>query len=92
MTELEKIREIQSDTLNILLCNRLNMHLDVKQRALKIAKCCKAVRDRTHDEVLYRACRNVIKAVSNGVYRDAVMSVQITENNYSEAYQSKVAA
>jgi hypothetical protein len=79
--------EIKSDTLNILLCNQLNKHLTAKQRAMKIAKCCKAVRDRTKDNILYNACRSVIKATSSGAYDDVIKSIALTESNYFYEYR-----
>ena len=55
-----KAADIQSDTLIILLCNRVNSYMDIKQRAMRIAKTCKIIRDRTKCEILYNACRSVI--------------------------------
>ncbi len=78
--------QIKSDTLTILLCNQVNKFLPTKQRAIKIAKCCKAVRDRTKDELLYNACRSVIRATSNGAYEDVVKSIALTESNYFFEY------
>ncbi len=82
MTEQEKALLIKNDTLSLLLCNRMNEHLGQKQQAIKVAKCCKIVRDRTKDDILYNACRSVIKAVSQGAYEDAVKSMYHTESNY----------
>ncbi len=78
---------IQSDTLIILLCNRVNEYMDDKHRALKIAKCCKVIRDRTKDNILYNACRSVIKATSNGAYKDVINSIELTEYNYLKEYK-----
>ena len=78
---------IQSDTLSILLCSRINQWLEPKQRAIKIAKCCKIIRDKTKDEVLYRACRSVIKATSKGDYADVIKSIELTEINYLKEYK-----
>lgn len=86
MTESEKVLAIKSDTLSLLLCNRVNAHLDVKHRAIKIAKCAKAVRDRTKDNLLYQACRSVILATSGGAYDDVIKSIELTENNYWVEY------
>lgn len=79
--------QIQSDTLSILLCNRINQWLDVKQRAIKIAKCCKIIRDKTKDKVLYNACRSIIKATSSGAYLDVIKSIELTEYNYLVMYK-----
>ncbi len=78
---------IQSDTLSILLCNRIHSELDVKHRALKIAKCCKVIRDKTKDNILYNACRSVIKAASDGHYVDVIKSIELTEYNYFREYK-----
>jgi len=86
MTEQQKALSIQSDTLNILLCNQVHKDLPDKDRAIKISKCCKSVRDRTKDNVLYNACRSVIKATSNGSYSDVVKSIDLTELNYYKEY------
>ena len=48
-----KAADIQSDTLNILLCNRINQFMDIKKRAIRIAKTCKIIRDRTKCESAY---------------------------------------
>ena len=87
MNEQSKALVIQNDTLSILLSNRIHQHLDVKHRALKIAKCCKLIRDKTKDEILYNACRSVIKATSNGAYFDVVKSIHLTELNYFQEYK-----
>ena len=87
MTEQEKAVVIQSDTLSILLCNQAHKFLTDKQRAIKISKCCKIIRDRTKDSVLYSACRSVIKATSEGAYSDVVKSIGLTEVNYFKEYK-----
>ena len=33
--------QIKSDTLNIILCNRIHERLNIKDRALKIARACR---------------------------------------------------
>jgi len=77
---------IQNDTLSILLCNRVHSRLDDKHRAIKIAKTCKIIRDKTKDNVLYNACRSVIKAASKGNYIDVIKSIELTEINYFHEY------
>jgi len=84
---MNKALAIQSDTLSILLCNRIHSNMDDKQRAIKIAKCCKVIRDKTKDSVLYNACRAVIKAASNGHYADVIKSIELTEYNYYKEYK-----
>ncbi len=79
--------QIKSDTLTILLCNKIHKLLPIKDRAIKIAKCCKLIRDKTSDDVLQKACRNVIKATKNGHYRQVVDSINTTEYNYYREYK-----
>ena len=78
--------DIKSDTLTLLICNQFHKHLTDKQRAIKIAKCCKVVRDRTKDQTLYNACRSVIKAVGEGRYAKVIEALKLTENNYFYEY------
>lgn len=78
--------DIKSDTLTLLLSNQAHKFLPTKQRAIKIAKCCKVVRDRTKDELLYNACRLIIKKVSAGCYYYAIEKMAITEGNYYFEY------
>ena len=86
-SKAEKAKVIQSDTLSILLCNQINKGLPDKQRAIKIARCCKIIRDKTKDEVLYAACRSVIKATGKGFYSDVITSINLTEENYLKQYK-----
>ena len=79
--------QIKSDTLTILLCNQAHKFLNDKQRALKISKCCKIIRDRTKDEFLYNACRNVINATSSGAYNKVIAAINQTQYNYFNEYQ-----
>ena len=82
----QQAMKVKNDTLSILLCNRINSYMDNKHRALKIAKTCKIIRDKTKDKILYNACRSVIKATSNGAYVDVIKSIELTEYNYWLAY------
>jgi hypothetical protein len=77
---------IKSDTLTILLSNAIHRDLDIKKRAIKIAKTCKVVRDRTKDDVMYNACKSVIKTVSNGNYSKACEAIELTEQNFYREY------
>ena len=86
---MSKAAVIQSDTLTILLCNQVHRFLSDKDRAIKISKCCKIIRDRTKDEFLYNACRSVIKATSSGDYSDVVRSIDLTEYNYFKGYSNE---
>ena len=78
--------DVQNDTLTILLCNRLSSHLDSKHHAIKLSKCCKVIRDKTKDKILYGACKSIIKAVSGGAYAQAILVMGITEQNYFREY------
>ena len=71
--------EIRNDTLSILLASRIHSFLDDKPRALKISRCCKTIRDKTKDKVLYNACKDIIKAVQGGSYKQAVNAIELTE-------------
>jgi len=84
----ESALKIKEDTLSILLCSQAHKFLTNKARAIKISKCCKIIRDRTKDKVLFDACRSVIKATSDGLYSDVVKSIQQTEFNYLAAYKA----
>ena len=79
--------QIKSDTLTILLCNQVHKLLTDKQRAMKISKTCKIIRDRTKDKILYNACRNVIKATTGGAYEVVVSTINQTQNNYFNEYE-----
>ena len=79
--------EIRNDTLSILLTNRIHSFLDDKPRALKISRCCKTIRDKTKDRVLYDACKSIIKAVQGGKYKQAVNAITLTELNYYKEYK-----
>lgn len=88
MNEQQKALAIQNDTLTLLICNQVHKGLSDKNRAIKISKCCKVIRDKTKDQVLYNACRSVIKATSSGAYSDVVKSINLTEANYFREYQA----
>ena len=78
--------QIQNDTLTILLSNRIHRELDVKSRAIKISKTCKIIRDRTKDEILYSACRNIIKWTQNGKYWQVIDVIYSAEQKYYNEY------
>ena len=71
-----------SDTLTLLLCSRVHEDLPVKQRAVKVSKMCKLIRDRTANKNLENACRTVIKATQEGRYNDVIRATSLAENNY----------
>ena len=79
--------DVRNDTLSILLASRIHSFLDDKPRALKISRCCKTIRDKTKDKVLYDACKNIIKAVQGGSYKQAVNAIELTELNYFKEYK-----
>ena len=82
----QNVKQIQSDTLSILLSNRINSGLADKARSIKIAKCCKIIRDKTKDNVLYNACRQIIKSNSNGDYAKVIRAIGLAEFKYFEEY------
>ena len=71
--------EARDDILTILLCNRIHSSLSVKSRAIKVAKTCKSIRDRTKDGGLRKLCRVTIKAVSSGHYFKTLETIQDVE-------------
>ena len=79
--------DVRNDTLSILLASRIHSFLDDKPRALKISRCCKTIRDKTKDKVLYDACKSIIKAVQGGNYKQAVNAIELTELNYFKEYK-----
>ncbi|MCP4326470.1 MAG: hypothetical protein GY787_32480 [Alteromonadales bacterium] len=82
--------QVRSDTLTLLLCNQVNKFLDDKSRSIKISKCCKIVRDRTKDDVLYKACRSIINANSKGLYAKVIEAMNKTEENYYREYKNAI--
>ena len=77
---------IRLDTLSLLVCGQSHKGLSLKQRAIKLAKCCKIVRDRTQDSSMYGACRSIIKGVSRGDYDLVIDAIKKTERNYYREY------
>ena len=83
----DSAKQIKYETLTILLCNRVHSGLSLKHRAMKLANTCKKIRDKTKDEILYNACRSIIKAVSGGNYLASIKAVNMTEYNYFMEYK-----
>ena len=81
--------QVESDTLTILLANRIHSDLNTKARAIKISKCCKKIRDKTSDELLYDTCRNIILATSSGRYAKVIKSITLAELNYTMNYSGE---
>jgi len=80
-------QEIKSDTLTLLLCNQVHKNLDDKSRSIKIAKCCKVIRDRTKDKVLYEVCRAFINENSSGKYSSVLKKVNKMQKKYYREYK-----
>lgn len=53
--------------------------LPLKQQAIKMARTCKKIRDKTLDKELYEVMRTVITAVQDGRYEDAIEAVSAGE-------------
>ena len=82
----DSAKQIQYDTLSILLCNRVHSGLSLKHRAIKLANTCKKIQGKTKDKVLYGACGRIIKSVSAGSYLAAIKEVNAKEINYFKVY------
>ncbi len=85
-------QEIKSDTLTLLLCNQVHKNLDDKSRSIKIAKCCKVIRDRaikgrTKDNVLYEVCRSFINENSSGKYSIVLKKLNKMQKKYYREYK-----
>ena len=83
----DSAKQIQYDTLSVLLCNRVHSGLSLKHRAVKLANTCKKIQAKTKDKVLYGACGRIIKSVSAGSYLAAIKGVSMTECNYLREYK-----
>lgn len=70
------------DALHVILTNNIHADLPVKQRAIKIAKCCKFIRDRTKNKEMYDTCRTIIAATQDGDYDGVVRAATMTEVMY----------
>lgn len=81
---------IRSDTLTILLCYRINQYLEPKHLMICISRCCKTVRDRTKDEDMYKACKNLIKWISKGNYPEVHAQLTKAERLYYSEYKREV--
>tara|TARA_R110000782_G_scaffold45011_5_gene100331 strand:+ start:573 stop:836 length:264 start_codon:yes stop_codon:yes gene_type:complete len=82
----DSAKQIKSDTLTILLCNRAHSGLSLKHRAVKLANTCKKIQAKTKDKVLYGACGRIIKSVSGHNYLAAIKEVSAKEINYFKVY------
>jgi hypothetical protein len=82
----ERAFSVLNDTLSLLLTNQFHKELDDKHRAMKIAKCCKVVRDRTKDDLMLRTCKQLIKATSNGEYTKVLKYINGTQNAYFQEF------
>ena len=79
-------QQIQSDTLTILLSNRIHRELDNKARAIKLSKTCKFIRNKTNDKMLYSKCKGVVELVKSCDYLSAINKVNQIEINYYSVY------
>ena len=82
----DSAKQIQYDTLSILLCNRVHSGLSLKHRAVKLSNTCKKIQGKTKDKVLYGACGRIIKSVSGHNYLTAIKEVNAKEINYFKVY------
>lgn len=79
--------ELRSDTLNILLCNRLAESLTLKQRAEKLSRCCQLISLRTKDETLFETCRNMMKQYQGRQYIKMGIGIDRIEKRYLKGYK-----
>jgi hypothetical protein len=82
----EQIRQTQSDTVSILLTNRIHQDLADKPRSIKISKCCKKIRAKTKDAFLSNICKDIISANHSGNYSKVVGAINLTEFHYFDEY------
>ena len=50
-----------------------------KQRAIKISKCCKIIRDKTKNKEVYETCRTIIAATKQGNYEGVLKAIRLSE-------------
>lgn len=74
--------EFRDDSLMVILTNNINRHLTNKQRAVKISKCCKLIRDRTTNDDMRGICRTIISATQNGNYDGVILTAERAEIGY----------
>tara|TARA_R110002033_G_scaffold104302_2_gene151786 strand:- start:833 stop:1114 length:282 start_codon:yes stop_codon:yes gene_type:complete len=79
--------QVKSDTLNIILCNRIHERLNIKDRALKIARACRFTQARTKDTLLYSLCSDIIKLTNGKQYLKVIGKADKAENKYNEVYK-----
>ena len=79
--------QIKSDTLNIILCNRIHERLNIKDRALKIARACRFTQARTKDALLYSLCGDIIKLTNGKQYLKVIGKASKAEAKYNEVYK-----
>lgn len=78
---------IKNDTLTILICSQIHKALSVKSRAIKIAKCCKIMRDKAVvDKYVYNVYKTVIESTKRGNYKGVVQWCDNTEIKYNREY------
>ena len=84
---MNNAQQIKSDTLTILICYHSHKHLNVKDRALKLARICKLVQSRTKDNLLFKACGNIIRFANGKQYLKAINLTAKTDSNYAAMYK-----
>lgn len=75
-------QDFRNDSLHVILTNNIHKNLPDKSRAVKIARCCKVIRDRTQDKEMYDTCRIIIKATQDGDYAGVIKTAEMTETGY----------
>ena len=79
--------QVQNDTLTVIICSQFHKALSVKSRAIKIAKCCKVMRDRSvGDAFTNNVFKTVITNTQRGNYGDVVKWCNKIETKYMEVY------
>ena len=87
MTQAEQVR---SDTLTLLLTYRIH-HLginSVKQSANKIANTARIIAARTTDDVMRKACKDILFAYQQRRYYPIIILMQRAEEAYHATYHS----
>lgn len=82
VSKLEELRAMTNDVVTIFLSSHIHYKLSTKGRAVKIAKTCKKILDRTSNSKLKGACKAIILACEQGRYDDVIATVTIAEDHY----------
>ena len=79
--------DIKSDTLTLLLAYHIHSDLPMQARAVKIMHCCQQIRDRTHDTVMFKACDDIIHAVSQRKFRAVMTVMKVADRKYAHVFK-----